>query len=302
MRAQFVLSEIGVGLRRNLTMTFAVVVSVALSLALFGGALLMREQVSTMKDYWYDKVEVSVYLCGEGSNSANCNGTAVTDDERKQLQQDLQATPLVQKVYYESKQDAYKRFKEQFKDSPDLVQNVTPDALPESFRVKLKDPTQFEVVASAFRDRPGVDEVQDQKALLENFFKLLNTLQLFALVVAGVQIFAAILLISNTIRVAAFSRRRETGIMRLVGASNLYIQLPFLLEGVLAGLVGAAFASGAIVALKAILIDRLLKPNFPITAYVGWDAVIAVVPLLFLTGMALSGLASFFTLRRHLRV
>ena len=302
MRASFVISEIGIGLRRNLTMTVAVVVTVAISLALFGAGLLIREQVSTMKDYWYDKVEVSVYLCGEGSNSANCNGTPVTDEQRAQLQHDLQATPLVQKVYYESKQDAYKRFKEQFKDSPDLVQNVTPDALPESFRVKLKDPTQFEVVASAFRDRPGVDEVQDQKALLENFFKLLNTLQLFALVVAGVQIFAAILLISNTIRVAAFSRRRETGIMRLVGASNLYIQLPFLLEGVLAGLVGAAFASGAIVALKAILIDRLLKPNFPITAYVGWDAVIAVVPLLFLTGMALSGLASFFTLRRHLRV
>jgi cell division transport system permease protein len=302
VRASFVLSEIGIGLRRNLTMTVAVVVTVAISLALFGAGLLIREQVSTMKDYWYDKVEVSVYLCGEGSNSANCNGTPVTDDQRAQLQTDLQATPLVEKVYYESKQDAYARFKEQFKDSPDLVSNVTPDALPESFRVKLKDPTQFEVVASAFRDRPGVDEVQDQKALLENFFKLLNTLQLFALIIAAVQIFAAVLLISNTIRVAAFSRRRETGIMRLVGASNLYIQLPFLLEGVLAGLVGAAFASGAIVALKAILIDRLLKPNFPITAYVGWDAVIAVLPLLFLTGMALSGLASFFTLRRHLRV
>ncbi len=302
MRASFVVSEIVVGIRRNLTMTVAVVVTVAISLALFGAGLLIREQVSTMKDYWYDKVEVSVYLCGEGSNSVNCNGTPVTDEQRTELQNDLQSTPLVEKVYYESKQDAYKRFKEQFKDSPDLVQNVTPDALPESFRVKLKDPTQFEVVASAFRDRPGVDEVQDQKALLENFFKLLNTLQLFALIVAGVQIFAAILLISNTIRVAAFSRRRETGIMRLVGASNLYIQLPFLLEGVLAGLVGAAFAAGAIIALKAILIDRLLKPNFPITAYVGWDAVIAVIPLLFLTGMALAGLASFFTLRRHLRV
>ena len=304
MRASFVLSEIGIGLRRNFTMTVAVVVTVAISLALFGAGLLIREQVGTMKDYWYDKVEVSVYLCGEGSGSSspNCNGQAVTDEQRTQLQEDLQATPLVEKVYYESKQDAYKRFKEQFKESPDLVQNVTPDALPESFRVKLKDPTQFEVVASAFRDRPGVDEVQDQKALLENFFKLLNTLQLFALIIAGVQIFAATLLISNTIRVAAFSRRRETGIMRLVGASNLYIQLPFLLEGVLAGLVGAAFASGAVIALKAILIDRLLKPNFPITAYIGWDAVLSVLPLLFLTGMALSGLASFITLRRHLRV
>jgi len=302
MRASFVLSEIGIGLRRNLTMTIAVIVTTAISLALFGAGLLIREQVSTMKDYWYDKVEVSLYLCGDGSTSANCNGTSVTPDQRTEIQQELQETPLVEKVFYESQQDAYKRFSEQFKDSPDLVSNVTADALPESFRVKLKDPTQFEVVASEFRDRPGIDEVQDQKALLENFFKLLNTLQLFALIIAGVQVFAAVLLISNTIRVAAFSRRRETGIMRLVGASNLYIQLPFLLEGVLAGLVGALLASGAVVALKAILIDRLLKPNFPITAYVGWDAVIAVIPIIILTGVALSGLASFLTLRRHLRV
>ncbi len=302
MRASFVLSEIGIGLRRNLTMTIAVVVTTAISLALFGSALLIRSQVSTMKDFWYDKVEVSVYLCGEESTSPNCNGSAVTPEQRDQIQSDLQGSPLVQRVFYESQQEAYQRFSEQFKDSPELVQNVSADALPESFRVKLKDPTQFEVIASAIRDQPGVDEVQDQKALLENFFKLLTTLQLFALIIAGVQVFAAVLLISNTIRVAAFSRRRETGIMRLVGASNLYIQLPFLLEGVLAGLVGAVFASGGVVALKAILIDRLLKPSFPITAYVGWDAVIAVIPVLLLTGIVLSGLASFLTLRRHLRV
>src|SRR5687768_13290511 len=232
MRASFVLSEIGIGLRRNLTMTIAVVVTTAISLALFGAGLLIREQVSTMKDYWYDKVEVSVYLCGEGSNSLNCNGGTVTEDQRDQIQADLQMTPLVEQVYYESKQDAYKRFQEQFKDSEDLVRNVTPDALPESFRVKLKDPTQFEVIASAFRDRPGVDEVQDQKSLLEPFFRLLRWLQYGALLVALFQLVAALLLVYNTIRVAAFSRRRETGIMRLVGASNLYIQLPFLLEGV----------------------------------------------------------------------
>ncbi len=302
MRASFVLSEIGIGLRRNLTMTIAVVVTTAISLALFGAGLLIRSQVSTMKDYWYDKVEVSVYLCGADSSSPNCNGTGVSPQQRDEIQGDLQANPLVQRVFYESQADAYKRFSQQFKDSPDLVQNVSPDALPESFRIKLKDPTQFEVIASAIRDQPGVDEVQDQKALLENFFKLLTTLQLFALIIAGVQVFAAVLLISNTIRVAAYSRRRETGIMRLVGASNLYIQLPFLLEGVLAGLVGAVFASGAVVALKAVLIDRLLKPSFPITAYVGWDAVLQVIPVLLVTGVALSGLASFFTLRRHLRV
>ena len=305
MRATFIVNEIGIGLRRNLTMTVAMIVTTAVSLGFLGTAVLFNQQVNVMKDFWYDKVEVSIFLCGpdpaEGT-AGSCAGGEVTQDQRESISSDLRGmNDVVEKVYYESKQQAFKHFKEQFKNSA-IVDNVTPDQMPESYRVKLVDPEQFGIIASAFAGRPGVDEVQDQKALLENFFKLLNTLQLFALIIAGVQIFAATLLISNTIRVAAFSRRRETGIMRLVGASNLYIQLPFLLEGVLAGLVGAAFASGAVIALKAILIDRLLKPNFPITAYIGWDAVLSVLPLLFLTGMALSGLASFVTLRRHLRV
>ena len=218
MRAQFVLSEIGIGLRRNLTMTVAVVVTVAISLALFGSGLLIRQQVETMKDFWYDKVEVSVYLCGELSRAATCNGAAVSEQQRAELLADLEAMPEVREVFYESQEQAYEHFTEQFADSPDLVENVTADVLPESFRVKLEDPTQFEVVASAFRNRPGVEEVQDQKALLEGFFNVLNKLQLLALIIAAVQVLAAVLLISNTIRVAAYSRRRETGIMRLVGA------------------------------------------------------------------------------------
>jgi cell division transport system permease protein len=302
VRASFVLSEIGIGLRRNLTMTIAGVVTVAISLAIFGAGLLAQRQVSAMKDFWYDKVEVSMYLCGDGSKGPNCNGAAVTPEQRTQLLHDVSTNPLVAKVYYESQQQAFENFKKQFKDSKDLIQNVTPDALPESLRVKLKDPTKYEELATAFQDSPGVEEIQDQKALLDPFFKVLKRLQLVAWVVAAIQILAAILLIANTIRVAAFSRRRETGIMRLVGASNLYIQLPFLLEGVLVGLVGAAFAAAGLAALKAVLVDRLLKPMLKFTAFVGWRDVIAVVPWLFIVGVALTGISSFFTLRRHLRV
>lgn len=302
MRAQFVLSEIGIGLRRNLTMTIAVVVTVMISLSLLGSGLLVRKQVEIMKDYWYDRVEVSVFLCGAESTAPSCAGRAIDPEQRQLLQAELEGTPQVQRVYYESKEEAFERFREQFKDSPDLVANVTADALPESFRVKLDDPTQFEVVASAFRGRPGVEDVQDQKKLLEKFFRVLNGFQAAALFVAVVQLLAATLLISNTIRVAAFSRRRETGIMRLVGASNLYIQLPFLLEGALAGLLGAAAASGVLAAIKAFFIDRQLKPVFTLFNFVGWDAVLAIVPTLLLTGVLLSGLASFVTLRRHLRV
>jgi cell division transport system permease protein len=302
VRASFVLSEIGIGLRRNLTMTIAGVVTVAISLAIFGAGLLAQRQVNAMKDFWYDKVEVSMYLCGEGSKGVNCNGSAVTEEQRNQLLTDVGNNPLVEKVYYESQQQAFENFKKQFKDSEDLVSNVTPEALPESLRVKLKDPTKYEDFASAFQDSPGVEEIQDLKALLDPLFKVLKRMQLVAWVVAAIQILAAVLLIGNTIRVAAFSRRRETGIMRLVGASNLYIQLPFLLEGVLAGLVGAAFASGALLALKEFLIDRQLRPTFAFTAFVGWDDVLAILPILFLTGALLAGLSSFVTLRRHLRV
>jgi cell division transport system permease protein len=302
VRYQFVLSEIAIGLRRNLTMTVAVVITVATTLALLGGGLLISKQVSIMKDFWYDKVQVSIYLCGDESQSAKCGGKAITDEQRELLGAELRAVPLVEDVFYESQEEAYERFKEQFKESPDLVENVTADALPESYRVALKDPEQFEVVASAFRDRPGVETVQDQKALLEPFFRLLNRLQWTAWLIAFIQIGVAVLLISNTIRVAALSRRRETGIMRLVGASNLYIQLPFLLEGVLAGLLGAGLAAGALAGFKAVLIDRFLKPDLQFTAFIGWGAVLSTIPVLLAVGVLLAGASSFFTLRRHLRV
>lgn len=302
MRARFILSEVGIGLRRNPTMTIAVVVTIAVSLSFVGLGLLFRDQVNVMKGYWYDKVEVTVYLCGESSASANCAGKDVTQQQREELRTDLAAMPQVQSVTYESKADAYERFREQFKDSPDLLENVTADALPESFRVKLKDPDTFDVVATAFQDRPGVDQVQDVKKLLDPVFRVLNGLQKIALTVAAIQLLAAALLISNTIRVAAFSRRRETGIMRLVGASNLYIQLPFLLEGALAGLVGGAVASGLVAAGKYLAVDRLLAPTLRFTNFVSWGDVFTVIPVLLVIGVLLSSAASLLTLRRHLRV
>ncbi len=142
MRAQFVLSEIGVGLRRNLTMTFAVIVSVALSLALFGGSLLMSDQVNQMKGYWYDKVNVSVFLCNksDAESDPNCSKGAVTEEQKKQIIGDLdKMTTVVQKVTYESQDEAYKHYKEQFGDSP-LASSLTPDQMQESYRHQAEEP------------------------------------------------------------------------------------------------------------------------------------------------------------------
>lgn len=302
MRASFVASEVGNGLRRNLTMTIALIITIAVSLALFGASLLVRSQVATMKDFWYDKVQVSLFLCGDVSDAPSCSGGAVTEAQRTQIKADLESLkPLVEQVYYESKAEAFDRFKEQFAKSP-IVDTVSKDALPESFRVKLSDPTQYDVVASAFAGRPGIEQVNDQRQVLDRFFKLLGGLQAVALIIAIIMIVVTVLLVVNTMRVAAFSRRRETGIMRLVGASNLSIQLPFLLEAAVASLVGAALAAVGLVAVKALIIDGVLAPSFQFTTFIGWDAVLAVIPILVLVGVLLSGLAAFFTLRKYLRV
>ncbi len=302
MRASFVASEVGSGLRRNLTMTLAVIITVAVSLGLFGASLLVRAQVSTMKDFWYDKVEVSIFLCGKGSDTPSCAGGAVTAAQRDQIKADLESLkPLVEEIYYESKDEAYARFKEQFKNSP-IVDNVTADSLPESYRVKLSDPTKYDVVASAFAGRPGVEQVNDQRLILDKFFRLLGGLQLIALIIAVVMLVVTVLLIVNTMRVAAFSRRRETSIMRLVGASNFVIQLPFLLEAAIAAGAGGLIAIGALILIKGVLIDQVLAPAFQFTSFVGWDAVAVIAPVVFLTGVVLAGLAAFFTLRKYLRV
>ncbi|AEY89709.1 MULTISPECIES: permease-like cell division protein FtsX [Streptomyces] len=305
MRAQFVLSEIGVGLRRNLTMTFAVIVSVALSLALFGGSLLMSDQVSTMKGYWYDKVNVSIFLCNkhDAENDVHCAKGAVTEDQKKQILGDLDKMPVVEKVTYESQDEAYKHYKEQFGNSP-LAGSLTPDQMQESYRIKLKDPQKYQVIASAFNGRDGVQSVQDQKGILDNLFQLLNLMNRGALGVMAMMLIVALLLIVNTVRVSAFSRRRETGIMRLVGASGFYIQAPFIAEAAVAGLIGGGLACVALVVGRYFTIDHGMELSHKLTLinFVGWDAVLTKLPLILATSVLMPSLAAFFALRKYLKV
>lgn len=300
MRARFLLSEVGIGLRRNFTMTFAVIVTTAISLSLLGIGLLANAQVSAMKDYWYDKIEVSVYLCGSLSDSPSCAAGPVTSDQRLSIQADLKALPVVQEVFYESQQQAFARFKERFKDSA-IAQNVTADQLPESFRVKLKDPTQYSVVVSAFTGRPGVDLVQDQRSILDKFFRLLNVLRNGALAVGFASVLTAALLISNTLRIAAFNRRRETGVMKLVGATSWSIQLPFLLEGIFSAFVGWVLATGLLAGIKSV-VDTKVAPLLTFTNFFGWGEVWVASAYLLLAGFLVSTLASLITLRRYLKV
>jgi cell division transport system permease protein len=293
MRVRFVLSEMATGMRRNLTLTITVVLTVFICLSLLGGAWLLHQQVSVMKGYWYDKIEVSVYLTQDS-----------TQAQKDAILTQLHDLPQVERVYFESHREAFQHAKQLFKDSPDLLANITPKTLPESFRVKLKDPRKYAVVSSAVAGQPGVDQVRDEHQVLDKFFRLLGYGQIIVLFVAAVMLVIAIVLVANAVRVAAFSRRRETGIMRLVGASNVYIQLPFVLEGALAGLIGSLVACGGLAALVAFAVNERIKPAFKFTgtAFIDWGTLSSLVPVLVAIGVVLAAGSSMITLQRYLRV
>jgi cell division transport system permease protein len=302
MRLRFVFSELAIGLRKNVLMMFSVVVITAFSMMALGVALLVQRQVGHMKHYWYNQLQVSVYLCSDHSNNPNCP-TAVTEAQTQDVQAQLEKLrPTVKSIDFVDQARAYELFKQTFRDAPDLVKNTSPDALPESFVVKLEDPKKFDVINSALSGKPGVDSVQDQHVFLNKLFSILNQLRVVAIVISATVIVAAVVLIGVAVQVSAASRRRETGIMRLVGASNLYIQLPFLLEGIVGGLLGAVVGFGSLAAIKVALIDHSLRSVFgAFGSLVEWNDVFYTLPFIVGVAVLISGLASFVTLRMYLR-
>ncbi|MEU5865069.1 permease-like cell division protein FtsX [Nonomuraea sp. NPDC047529] len=302
MRANFIFSEVWIGLRRNLTMTIAVVITVAVGMAMLGVGLLINTQVSLLKGFWFDKVEISVFLCTKGTAIPECNGKAVTPAQTKALEARLKGLQGVKEVFYEDQTTAYDNFKTAYQGSPTLVQATRVEDMPQSFRVKLVDPDNYQPVVQAVKGQPGVSQVMDHKQLIGKFFDMLDKLSFYALAVAIILVLAAALLIGNTVRLSAFNRRRETGIMRLVGASNLYIQLPFVMEGVIAGLIGGVFAAIILIVTKVLLFEEIAAYFGSGTAQLGWDSVAQTITVTMGIGVVICVLASFVTLRRYLRV
>ena len=301
MRSNFVLQEIWIGLRRNLTMTVALIVVVAISLSLLGTGLLFIKQVNSTRTYWQSKVEISVYLCTADSANPNCHG-AYTDQQKTSLQSTLNGLPQVQSVFFQDQDHAYAQFTQFFANDKAYVSTVKKTDIPASFEVKLKNPqADYNVVYSAVNGAAGVDLVVNEMTILDKFYKLLDGLRNAVVIVALILVVAAVLLVSNTIRLSAFNRRRETGIMRLVGASNLYIQMPFLLEGVIAGLLGWVIAAGLLIGVKSLLLNNL-QQYFSYNVGLGTGDLVQVIVLAMCVGVLLCGVTSFLTLRRYLRV
>ncbi len=301
MRSNFVFQEIWVGLRRNLTMTVALIVVVAISLSLLGTGLLFVKQVDRTRTYWQSQVEISVYLCYKGDINPSCHG-AITAAQQQGLTQRLDAMPQVENVEYVSQQQAYTLFQSAMSNEQSLVSTVTASELPPSLEVKLRNPSaDYAIVSSAVQGAPGVDSVIDEMTILDKFYRLLDGLRNAVIVVALILVVAAVLLVANTIRLSAFNRRRETGIMRLVGASDFYIQLPFLLEGVIAGLFGWVIAAALLVGVKSLLLNNL-QQYFSYNVGLSTADLVEVIVFAMIVGVALCGVTAFVTLRRYLRV
>ncbi|MEO5535818.1 MAG: permease-like cell division protein FtsX [Pseudolysinimonas sp.] len=303
MRFGLILSEVGQGFRRNLSMVVSVVLVTFISLTFVGSAIMLQFQIGQMKGYWYDRAQVAVYLCTDISPTPNCNGSEATQSQIDAVKQKLGSGDLAQyikQVTFETREQAYQNVLSQFGDTP-LAQLVTPDILPEAFRINLVDPDQAEIIIDQMTGQPGVDEVKDQRAFLEPIFAVINAISLSAVGIAGLMLVAAALLISTTIRLSAFSRRREISIMRLVGASNRFIQTPFILEGVLAALIGAALAGVAVVVLVQFFVRGYLVRALPSIGFVGIGDALLVVPMLLGIGALLAALSASVAIRRYLK-
>jgi cell division transport system permease protein len=278
------------GLRRNGLVAFAAISTTFIALLLFGLALLISRQVNLMIEATTGNVEVAVYL-----------SDPVNPDTVESLTTKLNELPVVSDVQYETKDEACSRFKELFANQRALVNNVDCDALPASLRVKLDDPEQYEQVAAVLEGQPGIDRIVDQSRFLDRLFAVTRVFRVGVLLVSFVMLVSAAVLIANTVRMGLFARRKEIGIMKLVGATNWRIRLPFLVEGLFESLIGALAAIFFLFGLKVAFIN----PLYDTIEFVPWvknSDVIAIVPWLLVAGAAVALIASLAGMRRFLDV
>ncbi len=304
MRLGLILSEAASGLRRNASMVVSVVLVTFISLTFVGTAILMQMQIGQMKNYWYDRAQVAVYLCSAISPEKSCPGGESTQEQIDAIEEQLKSptlSPFIEAYYFESHEQAFENFQRQFADNP-VAEYVTPDQLNQTFWLNLKNPEDAAVIAEALSGAPGVESIKDQRSYLEQIFSVLNAASYTAIGIAALMLVAAVLLIATTIRLSAFSRRKEIGIMRLVGASNRFIQTPFVLEGVFAALLGSVLAGGAVLGIVHFFVQGYLAPNFQFTSFVGLDDGLIVVPILLVVGAVLAAFSANFAISRYLKV
>ncbi|BDR54985.1 cell division protein FtsX [Bombiscardovia apis] len=307
MRLRFILSGTWDSLKHNGSMILSVMLVTFISFLFIGASGLMQAQIAKAKGDWYTQVEVVVWMCPDGaSQAASCStGKAPSQAQIADLENIIHSElgNSVSKISYESREDFYKNtFLKQYPNGSYQGRTLTAADMQDSLRLKLSDPTKYQVVNEVLTGRDGVEEVQDQRQIFDPVFNILNRATVVTIVLAAVMVLVAILLTGTTIRLSAASRRNETEIMRLVGASNWTIRLPFILEGVVASLLGSVLSVAALSAIVKVFITDWLAQTVQWMPYINQTTVWLLAPALILGAMLLSALASTVSLRRYLQV
>ena len=303
MNLRFLASEIGQGVRRNTSMIASVVLVSMVSMFFVGAGLLAQRQVDAAKGDWYDKVHAFVFLCTDSDTGVSaCSDGEATSAQTDAVRSSLTGLrPLVTRVDYRTSDQALAMFREQYRDSP-YVSSVDATSMPAFFEVRLSDPQRFEEIRRGFEGMPGVAHVSNLHDVLAPFFSFLDMIGAGSAILAAVMVVCSILLMVTTIRQVAFTRRRQVGIMRLVGASSTTIYLPFVAEVLLASLLGAVLAAASLWAMVHFGVRNLAGSNGGFVKLLGDGDVYATWPWLFLGSLLLAVVTSWLTLRRHLEV
>jgi cell division transport system permease protein len=306
MQLTYVFSELGNGLRRNVSMTIAVVVTLFVSLTLVGLGLLLNAQAEKAEEFWGDRLQITVFMCTENSRSASCIEGKASERQKDAVVGVLESSDQVESYRFENSRTAYDKWREVYADGEEtqqaVIDSIRPRDLAESYWITLKDPREFRELKAEVEALDGVGTVRDLRQILQPIYFWISAFKWGAIGIAAVLLFAAILQVGNTIRLAAYARRKEIGIMRLVGASSLYIQLPFLLESLVAAVLGVALAGGAVFGFLHLVVYRLLRPNSNLVAWVDYsDGVVALVAMT-VVGLVLTLVPTLLLTRRYLRV
>jgi len=306
MQLTYVFSELGSGLKRNVSMSIAVIVTIFVSLTLVGMGLLLNAQAQKAEAYWGSKLQITVFLCNQNSSTANCVSGEATGQQKQAVEEVLDGNGEVASWRLQTKQEAYDKWRAAYVGSDEterrVYDSIRPSDMQESYWVQLNDPEQFMGVKSAVQGLAGVNTVRDLREVLQPIYFWMNVMKWGAIGIAAFLVVAAVLQVGNTIRLAAFARRREIGIMRLVGASSLYIQLPFLMESLVAAVVGVGLAAGAILVFMWVVIYNTLRPTSNIVAWVDWGDGLAAVGWIALIGLALTLIPTLVMTRKYLKV
>ncbi len=296
MRFSFLLNEVLTGLRRNITMTIAMILTTAISIGLFGGGLLVVRLADQSRNIYLDRVESQVFL----TNDVSANDPSCDVDPCKALRSQIEGRDDVRSVRFLNRDEAYDDAIKKFPQYKDVAGR---EAFPASFIVKLDDPEQHKDFDDSIVGQPGVLNVLNQKDLIDRLFAVLDGLSNAAFAVALVQAIGAILLIANMVQVAAYTRRTEVGIMRLVGASRWYTQLPFLLEAMLAALIGVIIAIIGLILVRALFLEKALDQFYQanLIARIDYADILYIAPILLLLGVAMAGVTAYVTLRLYVR-